>query len=101
MRATDLLTGKPSDRREPHWQPLLNFLAGPFMWMFEVKCKDGRTLQAYKHSRTRRYLHIDEDCNVFVFVDKDRYQQVEPDWLLAEVLQLECRSDTETSDELY
>ncbi|MEA2375129.1 MAG: ribonuclease VapC [Thermoleophilaceae bacterium] len=88
MDSNETLAGHPTERREPHWQPLLNFLAGDFMWMFEVACEDGRFLQAYKHRRTRRYLHLDDEGNCFAYTRDRSYVKVDPDCLLAEALGL-------------
>lgn len=71
----------------PEWQPLLNLLAGDFMWMFAVDLEDGRRIHAYKHSRTRRYIHLDADSNAFVYTDAGRYRQFDARKLLEMVLE--------------
>jgi hypothetical protein len=62
----------------PDWTPLENAVgydvAGDFMWMFEVALEDGRSLQAYKHIDTRRYVHLDPDGEALVYVDRGRYR---------------------------
>lgn len=80
------LCGTRTEQREPEWQPLLNLLAGPFMWMGSYELEDGRLVHAYKHSRTRQYLHLSEDCDAFVYTDAGRYRPVDPHWLLDLVL---------------
>ncbi len=37
---------------------------------------DGRSLHAYKHIETRRYLHLDADGAAFVFENPDRYRSI-------------------------
>jgi hypothetical protein len=66
----------------PVWQPLLDFvgeyLIGDFMWMCEIELEDGSVIHAYKHSATRRYLHLDEvDGRAFAYVDPDRYRVID------------------------
>ena len=54
----------------PVWAPLLavaGALTSGFMWMYEVVLDDGRSLHAYKHRETRRYLHLDTQCNAWVY----------------------------------
>jgi hypothetical protein len=79
------IEGRMLDCHTPDWEPLLEqarILVGDFMWMFSVELEDGRRLQAYKHIWTRRYLHLDGDGGAYVYTDDDRYQQVDPSWLL-------------------
>jgi hypothetical protein len=76
----------------PEWEPLLNLAPDhvvDFMWMGTVQLVDGTRLQAYKHSWTRRYLHLSEEGRAFVFVPKARYEEVNPPWLLMRVLRKE------------
>lgn len=78
--------------REAEWEPLLNFAPGhrgDFMWMFAVELSDGTRLQAYKHYWTREYLHLDDEERAFVYVGKERYEEVNPPWLLRKILQVE------------
>jgi len=75
--------------REPEWEPLLNFAPDhvvDFMWMYAVELTDGTRLQAYKHYWTRDYLHLDDEGRAFIYVGKHRYEEVNPPWLLHEVL---------------
>lgn len=84
----------------PEWEPLLNFApdhVGDFMWMFAAELSDGTRLQAYKHYWTRGYLHLAEDGRAFVYVDKERYREVSPQWLLARVV----RQDLATARDGY
>jgi hypothetical protein len=77
---------------EPEWEPLLNFAAdhvGGFMWMYAVELTDGTRLQAYKHYWTRDYLHLDGDGRAFVYAANERYEEVNPPWLLRQVLRVE------------
>jgi len=66
----------------PVWQPLLDlvgeFLIGDFMWMCEIDLDDGSVIHAYKHSATRRYLHLHgHDGRAFVYLDPDRYRVID------------------------
>jgi hypothetical protein len=58
-----------------------------FIWMFEIELEDGTRLDAYKHGRTRNYLHLDNRGRAFIYRKDGRYEEVEPDWLLALVLE--------------
>jgi hypothetical protein len=83
---------------EPDWGPLERLLpmglCGPFMWMGEVELEDGRRLRIYKHSFSRRYLHLDEESGPYRYVEPDRYVRLRhydavelvftPTWLLYE-----------------
>jgi hypothetical protein len=78
--------------REPEWEPLLNFAPDhvvDFMWMYTVELTDGTRLQAYKHYWTRDYLHLDAEGRTFVYAGKERYEEVNPPWLLRLVLREE------------
>lgn len=78
--------------REPEWEPLLNFAPdhiGDFMWMYALQLTDGTRLQAYKHYWTRNYLHLDDEGRAFVYVGKERYEEVNPPWLLHRILEEE------------
>ncbi|MGN6254531.1 MAG: hypothetical protein ACTHO8_06070 [Solirubrobacterales bacterium] len=77
---------------EPEWEPLLNFAPDhvvDFMWMFAVELTDGTRLQAYKHYWTRDYLHLDGEGRAFIYAGKERYEEVNPPWLLRNVLREE------------
>lgn len=77
---------------EPEWEPLLNFAAdhvGDFMWMYAVELTDRTRLQAYKHYWTRDYLHLDDEGRAFIYAGKQRYEEVNPPWLLRLVLREE------------
>jgi hypothetical protein len=67
----------------PVWGPLLDlvgdFLIGDFMWMTELELDDGSVMHAYKHSATRRYLHLHEsDGRTFTYAGGDRYRVIHP-----------------------
>jgi hypothetical protein len=77
---------------DPEWEPLLNFApdhVGDFMWMFAAELTDGTRLQAYKHYWTRDYLHLDNEGRAFIHVGNERYEEVNPPWLLRRVLREE------------
>jgi hypothetical protein len=54
-------------------------VARDFMWMFEVELSDGRSLQAYKHVDTRRYVHLAADGEAYFYEPPDRYVSI-PTW---------------------
>jgi hypothetical protein len=83
------IKGKSVRVRAPEWEPLLN-VAGrhvdEFMWMFGVELADGTRLQAYKNYWTRHYLHLDAEGRAFVYVEPNRYEEIDLDWALSRVL---------------
>jgi hypothetical protein len=77
---------------EPEWEPLLNFAPDhvvDFMWMYAVQLTDGTRLQAYKHYWTRGYVHLDTDGRAFIYAGNERYEEVNPPWLLRRILREE------------
>lgn len=58
-------------RDEPNWDPLqraaIEWACGPFMAMEEVLLRNGARVWCYKHSRTRRSLHLAEDLEAYLF----------------------------------
>ena len=82
MHSTDRLTGIVSQGDEPTWGPLESlvglFLAGWFMWMYEIRLEDDAAVHAYKHIATRRYLHLAEDGRAFVYVSPGQYDEITP-----------------------
>lgn len=96
MPRRKLRKGRALRVNEPEWEPLLNFASdhvGDFMWMYAVKLTDGTRLQAYKHCWTRDYLHLDDEGRAFIYAGKDRYEEVNPPWLLHQVLRVEIDRD--------
>src|SRR3954451_8180564 len=92
MPRRKLRKGRMLSVNEPEWEPLLNFApdhVGDFMWMFTVVLTDGTRIQAYKHYWTRNYLHLDDEGRAFVYVGKERYEEVNPPWLLRRILREE------------
>jgi hypothetical protein len=78
MARTRTIRGVVSQSDAPDWRPLEKTvgrdLAGDFMWMHEVTLDDGRTLQAYKHIYTRRYVHLDSAGKALVHHGRERYR---------------------------
>jgi hypothetical protein len=78
MARTRTIRGVVSQSDTPDWRPLEKTvgrdLAGDFMWMHEVTLDDGRTLQAYKHIYTRRYVHLDSAGKALVHHGRERYR---------------------------
>lgn len=92
MPRRKLRKGRILSAREPEWEPLLNFApnhVGDFMWMGAIQLTDGTRLQAYKHYWTREYLHLDTEGRAFVYAGNDRYEEVNPPWLLTRILGVE------------
>lgn len=82
--------GKLLDLRVPEWEPLLDLApvhVADFMWMGSAELRDKTRIQIYKHYWTRNYLHLDGDGRAFVYVEPERYEEIEPAWLLARVLE--------------
>ena len=78
MSKARVYRGNVSQGDRPEWGPLLDAvgerLTGDFMWMLEVELTDGTRLQSYKHTVTRRYVHLAADGAAFVFEPPDRYR---------------------------
>jgi hypothetical protein len=73
----------------PEWEPLLDLAplhVPDFMWMGSVELRDKTRLQLYRHYWTRGYLHLDGDGRAFVHAEPQRYEETEPAWVLARVL---------------
>lgn len=76
---------------EPDWEPLERVLrlgvCERFMWMFAVKLSTGAVLQAYKHTDTRGYLHLDASGGAYTYCEADdRYRSIELSSVVAAVL---------------
>jgi hypothetical protein len=83
------IKGKLVETRSPEWEPLLDLApdhVADFMWMGSVELRNKTRLQLYKHYWTRDCLHLDGDGRTFVYVEPERYEEVEPAWILARVL---------------
>lgn len=85
-----ILIGRISSIDQPDWGPLERFLplelCGPFMWMHAVKLDDGRELQAYKHSDTRRYLLLDTNADAYENLDHGRFRRMRHSDAIEQVL---------------
>lgn len=83
------IKGKSVRTPAAEWEPLLDLAplhVPDFMWMGSVELRDKTRLQLYKHYWTRNYLHLDGDGRAFVYVEPDRYEEIEPAWLLDRAL---------------
>jgi hypothetical protein len=79
--------GEPRGLR-PDWRPLLDFAPDEileFMWMYRVELEDGSVIEAYKHSGTRQYLHLDASGRAYEFLGGGSYREVDPRALLRKV----------------
>lgn len=70
----------PSSRAEPDWAPLEAFLplelCGSFMWMNACQVPDIGEVQSYKHSFTRRYLHLDAEAQPYEYLGAGRLRRM-------------------------
>jgi hypothetical protein len=67
--------------RRPDWRPLLKFAPDEvpeFMWMYRVELEDGSVIEAYKHSGTRQYLHLDASGRGYELLGGGSYREVDP-----------------------
>ncbi len=104
MVGTHVFRGSMTNRRTPEWQPLLDVVGeevtSRFMWMFEVRLDDGRSLHAYKHIDTRRYVHLDADGAAFFYRPPDFYRSLPVAVVLGEVFAWLARLIGVTPDEV-
>jgi hypothetical protein len=80
--------GELKQYEEPEWGPLLRRVVADFMWMHEIELEDGTEVHAYKHIDTRRYLHLDDSCQAYVFEEageSGRYRPMDPARVLTSV----------------
>ncbi|HVO55019.1 MAG TPA: hypothetical protein VMT37_11470 [Solirubrobacterales bacterium] len=73
----------------PEWEPLLDLApdhVDDFMWMYAAELEDGTRIQAYKHYWTRRYVFLDGNGRAYAYVDRERYEERDATWLLAQAL---------------
>jgi hypothetical protein len=80
--------GEPRGLR-PDWRPLLDFAPDEipeFMWMYRVELEDGSVVEAYKHSWTRQYLHLDERGRAYEFMGGRSWEEVDARALFAKAL---------------
>jgi hypothetical protein len=74
----------------PVWDPLLaavgERLTRGFMWMGEETLEGGQALHVYKHTWTRRYLHLTEDGRAFAYAPCGSYLRTRLDWAIEEAL---------------
>jgi hypothetical protein len=47
------------------------------MWMHEIRLDDGTRIDAYKHTTTRRYLHLSDDGRAFDYLGDGGYGEVD------------------------
>jgi hypothetical protein len=82
MPRTRAQSGELKQYKEPEWAPLLRLVGrrvvADFMWMHEIELADGTAVLAYKHIDTRRYIHLDESCQAYVYEKSDRYRPIDP-----------------------
>jgi hypothetical protein len=87
------LAGSELGTLRPDWRPLIELAPDEvpdFMWMFRDFLEDGIVVEAYKHSWTRQYVHLDSDGRGYVFLggaSRSSYEEVDPQALFAEALQ--------------
>ena len=74
----------------PEWEPLLHVASrhiDEFMWMFAIELADGTRLQAYRNYWTRSYLHLDGEGRAFVYLESERYEEMDLGWALFRTLE--------------
>ena len=75
-----IFLARPSSIDEPDWGPLEAFLpedlCGGFMWMNACEADGLGCVQAYKHSWTRRYLHLDADAQPYEYLGAGRLRRM-------------------------
>lgn len=67
--------GTFTQAEHPNWEPALALL-GPsltpwFQWLEEIHLDDGTAVHAYRHTHTRRAIHISADGRRTFFFDPD------------------------------
>jgi hypothetical protein len=80
------LAGETLSHDEPNWQPLrlagADWVLSAFMAMHQIRLENGVTICAYKHSETRRYVHLDERGRAYEYLaggtHHGKYKQVPP-----------------------
>jgi hypothetical protein len=70
--------GTMEEHETPDWEPL-RAVAGDelleyFMWMYEVRLRDGTRIQAYKNITTRGYVHLARDGDAYAYEGEQRYR---------------------------
>lgn len=88
-RKNRMLRGGEPRGLSPDWRPLLDFAPDEipeFMWMYRVELEDGSVIEAYKHSWTRQYLHLDERGRAYEFMGGRSWEEVDGRALLAKSL---------------
>jgi hypothetical protein len=85
MPPTRPLRGRIIQVDFPRWGALFDLASQhleEFMWMFEVELEDGIRPDAYKHCGIGNHLHLDDHGRAFVHREDDRFEEVDPGWLL-------------------
>lgn len=83
------LPGSELSGLRPDWRPLIALAPDEvpdFMWMFRDFLANGTVVEAYKHTWTRHYLHLDSSGGAYEFVGGTSYEQVDPVALLAKAV---------------
>jgi hypothetical protein len=102
MTSRRMVTGELAQYEVPEWEPLRavagDEVIGNFMWMHEVRLRDGSPVHAYKHIDSRRYVHLGLDGQGYAYVE-ERYRRVEARRLFmgiaCDLAQLRPRDDIE------
>lgn len=85
----------------PTWEPLLlqvgDYLVKWFKYMGAVRLADGTRLHMYKHTWTRRYLHLSDDGRCFRYSGEGSYVRQRSDATMLAVFEgwWEIRLDAE------
>jgi hypothetical protein len=79
--------GTVTNFEHPDWDPLIAVggreLLDFFMWMHEVRLRDGTAIHAFKDIVTRRYAHLTHEGAAWVYLGDDWYREIDGAWLFA------------------
>ena len=74
---------------QPDWEPLEHHVPatmwGEFMWMYRVR-PEGKGIEAYKHTLTRQYLHLDHNNRAWQWNPDGTWTQIPVTEALADTL---------------
>jgi hypothetical protein len=73
--------GTVTNHEQPDWDPLIGVggreLLDYFMWMHEVRLRDGTAIHAYKDIVTRRAAHLTHEGAAWVYLGDGWYREID------------------------